>query len=336
MDVSIIIINYKSKNLVMDCIASIYRETKTVSFEIIVVDNNSRDHCLQAVQQYYPAVIWLPLDYNAGFARANNAGISIAKGEYVLLLNADTIILDNAIDKSLHALRLKPDAVGAGVQLLNLDGTNQISGAHFIKGGLNTLLLLPYLGTFIRSMAYRLASSSPSVQTITSDISVDWVTGAYMLINSNIIKLAGMFDNDFFMYAEEIEWCSRLIKYGKLYLLSSATVMHIGGGLSADYYSIPSNANNAYLWNKMGRQKLISNMLRIRKQYGCAWFMLISSIHLLEIFLMFMCLLFETVFRAAKTSYTWKNWLDYNISIFVFLTYFFRILLNKPYFYKVA
>lgn len=209
IDVSIIIINYKSANLVLDCIESIFQQTQLYKFEIIVADNNSEDDCKERLSSKYPSVHWLPLEYNAGFARANNAGIKVSTGEFILILNADTIILDHAIDNSITLLKRHPEAVGCGVQLLNTDGTTQISGAHFIKGGLNTLLPLPYFGRLVRWLGYRFKSTIPSIQTIKDSIEVDWIVGAYILVKKEALSKSGFFDPDFFMYAEEIEWCSR-------------------------------------------------------------------------------------------------------------------------------
>ena len=146
----------------LGCISSVYEQTKKISFEIILVDNNSEDNCKELVLQKFPAVLWLQTGYNAGFARANNQGIKIANGENVLLLNADTIVLDGALDKAI-ALFKNDDVIGCGVQLLNNDGTHQISGAHFVKGGLNFLLPLPYLGRFIRYWGYKLNTRVPSI-----------------------------------------------------------------------------------------------------------------------------------------------------------------------------
>jgi GT2 family glycosyltransferase len=336
MDVSIIIINYKSAKLVMDCVESIYQQTHQYSFEIIVVDNDSKDDCKEKVLAAFPSAHWLQTGYNAGFARANNAGIRIAKGEYVLILNADTIITDSGVDKTITLIKQQACAVGCGVQLLNTDGTNQISGAHFVKGGLNTLLPLPYLGKLIRYLGYRFKSTVPSVQTIHDKIEVDWVVGAYILVKKDVLQKAGLMDEDFFMYAEEIEWCSRLRKQGKLYLFGEPKVIHIGGGTSSDYYTTTENENSKNLWNKKGRQIIVSNMLRIRKQFGIAWFLVIAGIYLFEIPLFFFCLLLHKIFTFNKAAYTFKNWIDYVKNLNVLLHYFFKILLNKPYFYKVA
>ncbi|MBP6661019.1 MAG: glycosyltransferase, partial [Chitinophagales bacterium] len=96
MDLSIVIVNYKSPQLILSCLKTIYNETKIISFEIIIVDNDSNDDSRQIIQQHYPNVQWIQMDYNSGFARANNAGIRNAKGEFLLLLNSDTLILENA------------------------------------------------------------------------------------------------------------------------------------------------------------------------------------------------------------------------------------------------
>lgn len=336
MDVSIIIINYKSAKLIIDCVESIYQQTHQYSFEILIVDNDSKDDCKEKVLAAFPATQWLQTGYNAGFARANNAGIRIANGEYILILNADTIITDGAIDKTISSIKQEPDAVGCGVQLLNTDGTNQISGAHFVKGGLNTLLPLPYIGKLIRYLGYCFKSTIPSVQTIHDKIEVDWVVGAYILVKKEVLQKAGLMDEDFFMYAEEIEWCSRLRKQGKLYLFAEPKIIHIGGGTSSDYYTTTENENSKNLWNKKGRQVIVSNILRIRKQFGIGWYLIIAGTYFFEIFLFFFCLMLHKIFTLNKATYTFKNWIDYVKNMGVLLRYFFKILLNKPYFYKVA
>jgi len=336
MDVSIIIINYKSAKLVMDCVESIYRQASQYSFEIIIVDNDSKDDCEEKMVAAFPATRWLQTGYNAGFARANNAGIRIANGEYVLILNADTIITDGAIDKSLTLIKQATDAVGCGLQLLNTDGSNQISGAHFVTGGLNTLLPLPYLGKLIRYLGYRFKSVIPSVQTINDQIEVDWIVGAYILVKKETLQKAGLMDEEFFMYAEEIEWCSRLRKQGKLYLFAKPKVIHIGGATSSDYYTTAENENSKNLWNKKGRQIIVSNMLRIRKQFGAGWFLIIAGTYLFEIPIFFICLLLHKIFTVNKATYTFKNWIDYVKNMGVLLRYFFKIFFNQPHFYKVA
>ena len=336
MDLSIILVNYKSTQLTLDCIESIYLQTVQHSIEIILVDNDSKDDCQQQILAKYPLVTFLPINYNAGFARANNAGIEISKGEFVLLLNTDTIILDGAIDKSISLLKQHPNAVGCGVQLLNVDGTTQISGAHIITGGLNTLLVLPYLGRLVRNLGYRLKATVPSVQIIEDTVEVDWVIGAYILVKKDVLKKSGLLDNDFFMYAEEMEWCSRLRKYGKLLLFAEPKVTHFGGGSSSEFYNTVENENGKNLWDKKGRQIIVSNMVRIRKQFGIVWFLLIVGAYIVEVPIFFFCLFFDKIFTMGHAKYKWKNVFGYTKNIGILLTYFFKILANKPYFYKTV
>lgn len=334
MDLSIILVNYKSPHLVTDCVESIYRETTQNSFEIIVVDNFSQDDSKEVVLKKFPDVKWIEMTYNAGFARANNRGIHAATGEYVLILNTDTIILEAALDKVLKLFNTEKDVSACGVQLLNPDGSHQISGAHFIKGGLNFLLPLPYLGRFIRYMGYKMQAKVPSITTVQQKTEVDWIVGAFILTTKEIAQQTLM-DEDFFMYAEEIEWCSRLKKHGKLFLYDGPKVIHLGGATSGSYYKTDENENSRNLWNKKGRQILISMMLRIRKQYGISWFLLMLLIFILEMPIFFLGLLIEKFFKQQRAKYSWQSLKNYCINIYKLITYTPRIILNKPYFYKV-
>ena len=335
MDLSIILVNYRSTFHVLNCVESVYRQTNRHSFEIIVVDNYSGDNSEQEILSRFPGVVWLQMGYNAGFARANNAGIRIARGEHVLLLNADTIILENALDKTLEIFGQTTGAVGCGVQLLNRDGSHQISGAHFIKGGLNQLLPLPYLGRFIRYLGYKLNTKIPSVTSVRAIEEVDWIIGAFMLIRADVLPKAGLLDEDFFMYAEEIEWCSRLRKWGKLYLFEEPKVIHLGGGTSSEYYATDESENGKNLWNKKARQIIISQLLRIRKQYGVGWFLLIFAFYIGEIPVFGFGLLLEKIFTGARSRFRWSQVRGYINNMAYLMKFFFRILRNKPHFYKV-
>ena len=319
----------------LGCISSVYEQTKKISFEIILVDNNSEDNCKELVLQKFPAVLWLQTGYNAGFARANNQGIKIANSENVLLLNADTIVLDGALDKAI-ALFKNDDAIGCGVQLLNTDGTHQISGAHFVKGGLNFLLPLPYLGRFIRYWGYKLNTRVPSIIEVKERVEVDWIVGAFLLTKKSGIIKAGMLDEDFFMYAEEIEWCSRLRKQGKMVLYSQPKVIHIGGGTSGNFYDTKESENSKNLWNRKGRQIMLSMFVRTRKQYGVGYFLLMLSVFVFNILIFIIGLLIEKNFRGSNARYTWKNVGDYISNVWCLITYAPKIIANNPYFYKLS
>ena len=334
MDLSIIFVNYKTGQLLLDCIDSIYTQTKIVSVEIIVADNFSQDDSKQIVTSKYTEVVWIDMGYNAGFARANNAGIKIATGEFVLILNTDTIILDGALDKAVALFKVEKEAVACGVQLLNKDGSNQISGAHFIKGGLNFLLPLPYLGNFVRYWGYQLKSTIPSITSISDKVEVDWIVGAFILTTKKIAQ-ATLLDEDFFMYAEEIEWCYRLRKKGKLFLYEEPKVIHLGGATSGSFYNTEESDNSKNLWNKKGLQILISMMLRIRKQFGIGWFLIMLAVFVVEIPVFAIGIFLEKFFRKQPLKYSWLDFKNYCNNINILLKHTSKIISNKPHFYKV-
>jgi GT2 family glycosyltransferase len=335
LDLSIIIVNYKSAQLVLDCITSVYEQTKEISFEIILVDNNSGDNCEQLISAQYPQVKWLQTGYNAGFARANNAGIRIANGNAILLLNSDTIILNGALDKTI-ALFKNDTVIGCGVQLLNTDGSHQISGAHFVTGGLNYLLPLPYLGKLIRTLGYTLKARVPSITQVTNRQEVDWVVGAFLLAKKTAIDKAGLLDEDFFMYAEEIEWCSRLRKQGKIVLYSQPQVIHIGGATSNTVYNTTEADNSKNLWNRKGRQIMLSMFVRTRKQYGIGWYLFSLLVFIWGIPIFAIGLLIEKTIKGANAKYQWRNVIDYSNNVWCLIQHTPKIIANKPYFYNVT
>jgi GT2 family glycosyltransferase len=335
MDLSVIIINYKSAHHVINCIESIYKETVSIIFEIIVVDNDSADRSEKKIKEKFPNVIWIQTGYNAGFARANNAGIRQAQGDYILILNADTIILENALAKAVALHRKTPEAAAIGVQLLNPDGSHQISGAHFVKGGLNFLLPLPYLGRIVRWLGYQLKSRVPSITEVSGKIEVDWIVGAFILVRKKVLPHSGLMEDDFFMYAEEIEWCSRLKKQGKLYLFDEPKVIHLGGGTSSEYYVTNEHENSKNLWNKKGRQIMVSQFLRIRKQFGIIWFIIILIIFVIEIPIFIIGLFIEKMSSQQQAKYEWDDVSGYIANIGVALKLFPKIIANRPHFYKV-
>jgi len=152
VDLSIIIINYRTPALTKQTIQSIAEQTEGISYEVIVVDNLSDDDSEQQIKKSFPGVVWHQMGYNAGFARANNQGIRLSKASVVLLLNPDTIVINEAI-KRCYQRFVQTAYVGCSVQLLNPDLTPQISGNYFMKGGLNHLLPLPYWGAFLKMVA---------------------------------------------------------------------------------------------------------------------------------------------------------------------------------------
>ncbi len=331
MELSIIIVNYKSPELIINCLQTVIDQTKNISFEIIIVDNNSDDESKELICTAFPQVVWIDMTYNAGFARANNAGIKIAKAEAILLLNPDTIILNEAIENCY--LQFIQSGYGAcGVQLLNKDLSPQISGNYFMKGGLNYLLPLPYLGTFLRAIAKFIKVKEPNIPNAKGIVEVDWINGAYLMVKKQVIDKTGLMDEDFFLYAEETEWCSRIKKISKLCIYGDIKIIHLQGETTGEVFS-STGKGYQNLFDKKGLQIMLSNLVRIRKQYGVAWFLFILAVYIFDIPIFFLGILFSKIFASKKYSF-----LDFEIftkNVCKIVQFTPTIIRNKPHFYKV-
>ncbi len=332
MKLSIIIVNYKTPRLLLDCLASVY-QYNTEETEVIVIDNFSQDDTAQLLQSQYPSVIFIQMGYNAGFARANNAGIRIARGEAVLLLNSDTIVLENAVHQCLQQFLIRSD-VACGVQLLNADHSPQISGNYAMKGGLNYLLPLPFVGNFLKWIAGMLQVKKPNVPDAAGVVEVDWINGAFLMVKRSAIDKAGLLDEDFFLYAEEAEWCSRLKKVGPLYIYGDYHVLHLQGA-SANEAFTSSGKGYFNLFDKKGLQILVSNFVRIRKQFGIGWFLFDLLVHLCTIPVFFIGLLISKLFHGKGSRYNFSQFKGFCRNVFFLCRLTPTIISNKPHFYKI-
>ena len=332
ISISIIIVNYKSTQLVKDCLRTIFLQD-TSAIEVIVVDNHSRDDGKALITGEFPQVNWIQMDYNAGFARGNNAGINAAKGDLILLLNPDTLIEGNAVNECGKRL-LQSNYVAGGVQLLNPDMTPQITGNYFMKGGLNHLMALPYLGKLIRWVGLQLKVKKTNVPKAEGTMEVDWINGAFLMAKRSIIEKAGKLDEDFFLYSEEIEWCSRLRKLGKLAVYGDLHVIHLQGESAKDAFNTLEKGYRN-LSDRKGLQIMLSGFVRIRKQFGIAWYLFHLAMHLFSIPVAFIMTLLRTLIFVPGIKAEWKTWWGFTKNVLISCIYFFTILGNRPYFYKV-
>lgn len=327
---SIIIVNYHSAELIIEALDSFLPESG-IGAEIIVVDNDSGQTELNLIQSAYPSVNLLQMGYNAGFARANNAGIMSAKGDTVLLLNPDTLAPGKAIDLCYQAFITTP-YIACGVQLLNTDGSPQISGNYFMTGGLNHLLPLPVIGDVLKWIGTLSGVKKTNLPDSNSLKEVDWVNGAFLMVKKAAIEEAGLLDEDFFLYAEEIEWCARLGKIGKLCVFGQYKVIHLQGETANQKFG--SSGKGYYnLYDKKGLQILVSNFLRIRKQFGLFWFGIHLLVYLLEIPVLAFLSLISGLFRTGK--FPWSLFAGYVKNMGALLKLAPRMAANRPYFYKM-
>ena len=228
MDVSVIIVNWNTKEFLRNCLRSVYECAGAVNYEIIVVDNASTDGSVKMVKNGFKDVIVIENTENRGFAAANNQGMAVAKGRYVLLLNSDTIVLENSIANTVRFADENMRVAVTGCQVLNPDGTIQRTCFKF-PSILNMLLSSTYLYKLFPKS--RFFGREQMTWWDRSDVrQVDVVTGCFMLVRREVIEQVGPMDERFFMYGEETDWCYRFWKNGwKIMFAPVGQIIHFGG-----------------------------------------------------------------------------------------------------------
>lgn len=243
---SIIIISYNTADITIDCLNSIIKDKglHEIPFEIIIIDNNSHDDSLEKIAKFKNSlkIVNCKLkiianDFNGGFGKANNQGIKIAQGNYVLLLNSDTIILHSAISQSLDWLCSHPEASSCTAQLLNRDKTIQASGGFFPNlANVITWSLslddLPFVNKIIKPLHPHTPHFYTKDKFYLTDHQQDWVTGAFSLNRKPLLDKVGGFDESYFMYGEEVELAYRISKAtpsNQVWYLIGPQIIHLGG-----------------------------------------------------------------------------------------------------------
>jgi GT2 family glycosyltransferase len=232
VDVSVIIVNWNTKQLLRDCISSVYEHSDDIDYEIIVIDNASTDGSTEMVKADFPQVVLIENPDNRGFATANNQGIAIAKGRYVLLLNSDTVVLNDAIANTVRFADENPKTAVIGCRVLNPDKTLQRT-CFMYPSVFNMLLSSTYLYKLFPKN--RFFGREQMTWWDRDDIRrVDVVTGCYMLVRQDAIEQVGMMDENFFMYGEETDWCYRFQKSGwEVMFAPVGEIIHFGGQSTA-------------------------------------------------------------------------------------------------------
>lgn len=253
LDLSIITISYNTRDILHACLTSIVKYTHGLDYEIIVVSTGSNDGSLEMIEDFSqkdPRVKLVDAKANIGFGRGNNLGVKHALGEYVLFLNSDTLIFDNALKEAVNILREHPEAGAYSCRLLNADRSFQPSGGHFPTFG-NVFAWqffiddLPVIGDVISSF-------HPKQRQYEKNIKMDWVTGAFMMIKKNLFDKVGGFDKNIFMYTEEMELCYRLALAGhQTFYTNSPAIIHLGGASGGSYLALTEEIKNMlYFWRK--------------------------------------------------------------------------------------
>lgn len=228
-DLSVIIVNWNTREMTLACLASLCRETVRTTFETIVVDNGSADRSAAAIARTFPQVRLLAERVNHGFAAANNIAVKQARGRYLLLLNSDTVVLDGAVDRLVAFARRRPGARIWGGRTVFADGSLNIGSAW----GAQTLWSALCFATGVGLVFPRSNVFNPEGLTgwrRDSEREVDIVSGCFLLIEADLWRTLGGFDPAFFMYGEEADLCCRARALGaRPAVTPDATIVHYGG-----------------------------------------------------------------------------------------------------------
>lgn len=294
-DLSIVIVNWNTHDLLAQCLQSIYDTINDLDFETIVVDNASSDGSLAMVRERFPQAHVIANSENVGFVRANNQAVARCQGRYVLLLNSDTQVLPGSLDKTVRFMDENPRAGIAGVRLLNPDGTFQASYTPFptlwreflILSGLGRLLIRPIFPSYG-------PQTGKGAQRIKG-----YMEGAYLMARRQAVDQIGGLDERIFMYAEDVDWCYRFHQAGwEVWYLSQASIIHYGGQSSKKRQ------------RRMEAELYRSRVYFIRKHYGrAATFCLKALIYAMTLTKMFVhgLLRFVTRGRRGRTVTSWQE-----------------------------
>ena len=204
MKLSIVIVNYNVRTYLEQCLQSVAKALEGIEGEVFVVDNHSDDDSVETVKTQYPWVRLIENSENIGFARANNIAIRQSKGDYVLLLNPDTVVGEQTLREVLRFMEAHPKSGGAGVMMYNADG----SLAPESRRALPTpwVSFLKMLGLTKRYYMSHLSWDNPG--------RIDVISGAFCFLRKKALDEIGLLDEDFFMYGEDIDLSYRLLKGG--------------------------------------------------------------------------------------------------------------------------
>ncbi|MBI5207165.1 MAG: glycosyltransferase family 2 protein [Candidatus Firestonebacteria bacterium] len=263
MDLSIVIVSFNTMDILRDCLKSIYKDTEGIDFEIIVSDNNSTDGTLEMIEIEFPEVILIKNSSNIGFSSANNIGFKITKGRYVLALNPDTIVLNNASVEMIKFMDKHPESGACGCKLLNADKTLQPSWENF-----PTIFSEIFYGTPLNKIFKHDKRINRG-----NFYEVDWIMGAFMMIRKEVIEKTGGFDEDYNpAYSEEVDLCYRIKKSGwKIYYYPVPEIIHLRGQITKKrpIWSFLLLHRNKYIFFKKHYGNIYANIYRIARIIIC-------------------------------------------------------------------
>ncbi len=224
MDLSVIIITYKERELLRKCLESVFASKTDFKVEAIVTDSNSEDGSVEMVREKFPQAKVLDNRVNLGFSKGNNVAIKQAQGRLVLLLNADTTIASDALDLSIKYMDAHPQVGAMGGKILLPNGELDKAARRKFPNPWNS---------FLRLFGLRKFSDYNITAPIDQELEVDAIMGAYFLVRKSVIDQVGMLDEEFFMYGEDLDWCWRIKEAGhKIMFYPKVQITHYKYGAS--------------------------------------------------------------------------------------------------------
>ena len=297
MDLSVIIINWNSVEYLKTCLTTI-ENLKEIVYEVIVVDNASYDGCDEVIKNQFPEVIFVQSDKNAGFAKANNLGVTRSSGRNLLFLNPDTEVLDTAINTMLVNLESLPNAGAVGCKLLNSDLSLQTSCIQPFPTIVNQLFDIEYIK--MKTPGLKLWGIRPLFSNNGNPEEVQVISGACVMVKREVFEKIGGFSEDYFMYAEDIDLCYKINHAGyKNYYVGAATIIHHGGGSSKEqdksYFGAALMREAVFVYLKKTKGKVVANSYK--------YTLMVSSVLRLLILKILM-----TLFKDKSLRGTMKKW----------------------------
>lgn len=226
---SIIIVNFNVKAFLQNCLLSVRKALEKIPSEIIVVDNASDDGSVEIIKKNFLDVKIIELSENLGFSKANNIGLKIAKGEYICLLNPDTIVEEDTLNTMIRFMESHPEAGMAGCKILNPDGTFQLACRRsFPTPWVAFTKIFGLSALFPKSKLFARYNLTYLDENQTYE--VDAISGSFMFLRKDVYEKVGGLDESFFMYGEDLDWCFRIKKAGfKIYYVHSTKIIHFKG-----------------------------------------------------------------------------------------------------------
>jgi GT2 family glycosyltransferase len=260
---SIVVVSFNTRDLLRECLQTVERNAGGVACEVIVVDNASRDGSADMVAAEFPGTRLIRSSVNLGFAGANNAAFPHVRGRYTVLLNSDAFLEPDALPRAIKHMEEETDVGLGGARLIGRDGSWQPS-ARMFPSLVNDLLILSGMSAkYPDSPLFGRADRTWADQNQVAD--VDWVPGAFSIIRTDLLSTIGYFDENFFLYYEEVDLCKRIKAAGfKVRYWPDVVVVHLGGESSKTLKTLSMSSSGAQLtlW------RMRSALLYYRKHHG--------------------------------------------------------------------